>query len=68
MSEALITTDDLSVHFPLRGGKLFGPPPVVRAVEGVAYRHAWAERGIGILKNELCALTILPHIIILERW
>ncbi len=35
MSEALISTNDLSVHFPLRGGKLFGPPPVVRAVEGV---------------------------------
>ena len=35
MSKALISTRDLSVHFPLRGGKLFGPPPVVRAVEGV---------------------------------
>ena len=34
MSEALITTSDLSVHFPLRGN-LFGPRPVVRAVEGV---------------------------------
>ena len=35
MSENLITTTDLSVHFPLRG-KLFGPPPVVRAVENVS--------------------------------
>ena len=34
MSETLISASDLSVHFPLRG-KLFGPPPVVRAVEGV---------------------------------
>jgi len=34
MSETIITADDLSVHFPL-GGKLFGPKPVVRAVEGV---------------------------------
>ena len=31
----LISTRDLSVHFPLRGGGLFGPKPVVRAVEGV---------------------------------
>ncbi|MFV2038482.1 MAG: ATP-binding cassette domain-containing protein, partial [Paracoccaceae bacterium] len=30
----LISTRDLSVHYPLRGS-LFGPPPVVRAVEGV---------------------------------
>jgi len=35
MSENLISTTDLSVHFPLRG-KLFGPPPVVRAVENVS--------------------------------
>ena len=35
MSENLITTNDLSVHYPLRG-KLFGPPPVVRACEGVS--------------------------------
>ncbi|OUS31319.1 peptide ABC transporter ATP-binding protein ['Osedax' symbiont bacterium Rs2_46_30_T18] len=31
----LIATKDLSVHYPLRSTKLFGPPPVVRAVEGV---------------------------------
>jgi len=31
----LISARDLSVHFPLRGGGLFGPKPVVRAVEGV---------------------------------
>ncbi len=30
----LISARDLSVHYPLRG-KLFGPKPVVRAVEGV---------------------------------
>ena len=34
MSEALISTAGLSVHYPL-GRKLFGPPPVVRAVENV---------------------------------
>ena len=34
MTETLITTNDLSVHFPLQGN-LFGPKPVVRAVEGV---------------------------------
>ena len=34
MTEAIISATDLSVHFPL-GGKLFGPRPVVRAVEGV---------------------------------
>jgi oligopeptide/dipeptide ABC transporter ATP-binding protein len=42
MSEALIVTDDLSVHFPIRGKNLFGPPPVVRAVEGVSVH---IERG-----------------------
>ncbi len=42
MSETLITTNDLSVHFPIRGKKLFGPPPVVRAVEGVSVH---IERG-----------------------
>lgn len=31
----LISTRDLSVHYPLRGG-LIGPKPVVRAVEGVS--------------------------------
>ncbi len=31
----LIVTKDLSVHYRLRNNKLFGPPPVVRAVEGV---------------------------------
>ena len=31
----LMSTRDLSVHYPLRGGGLFGPKPVVRAVEGV---------------------------------
>ncbi|MFT5115723.1 MAG: peptide/nickel transport system ATP-binding protein, partial [Parasphingorhabdus sp.] len=34
MSKTLISTSNLSVHFPLRG-KLFGPPPVVRAVENI---------------------------------
>lgn len=34
MSEALVSTSGLSVHYPL-GRKLFGPPPVVRAVENV---------------------------------
>ena len=42
MTETLITTNDLSVHFELRGGKLFGPKPVVRAVEGVSVH---IERG-----------------------
>lgn len=37
MSEVLISTTDLSVHFPLRGG-LFGPRLVVRAVENVSIR------------------------------
>ena len=41
MTETLITTNDLSVHFQLRG-KLFGPKPVVRAVEGVTVH---IERG-----------------------
>jgi len=35
MSEPIISTNDLSVHFPLRG-PLFGEQPVVRAVEGVS--------------------------------
>jgi len=33
--DTLIRTRDLSVHYPLRG-KMFGPPPVVKAVEGVS--------------------------------
>jgi len=41
MTETLITTNDLSVHFPLKGD-LFGPKPVVRAVEGVTVH---IERG-----------------------
>ncbi|WP_424947919.1 ABC transporter ATP-binding protein [Candidatus Spongiihabitans sp.] len=41
MTETLITTNDLSVHFPLQGN-LFGPKPVVRAVEGVTVH---IERG-----------------------
>lgn len=36
----LITTDKLCVHFPLRGGKVFGPKPVVRAVENVSVKIA----------------------------
>ncbi|MFT4959453.1 MAG: oligopeptide/dipeptide ABC transporter ATP-binding protein [Paracoccaceae bacterium] len=32
----LISARDLSVHYPLRGGGLFGPKPVVRAVEKVS--------------------------------
>ena len=50
MSETLISTNDLSVHFPLRGN-LFGPKPVVRAVEGVtvhiekgSFLDWWANR------------------------
>ena len=35
MSETLISTKDLSVHYPLRG-TLFGPKPVVRAIEKVS--------------------------------
>ena len=31
----LIAANGLSVHYPLRGGGLFGPAPVVRAVENV---------------------------------
>jgi peptide/nickel transport system ATP-binding protein len=31
----LILAENLSVHFPIGGGTLFGSPPVVRAVEGV---------------------------------
>ncbi|MFT4728705.1 MAG: peptide/nickel transport system ATP-binding protein [Granulosicoccus sp.] len=34
-SETLISTDDLSVHYPLRG-TLFGPKPVVRAIESIS--------------------------------
>ena len=41
MTETLITTNDLSVHFQLQG-KLFGSKPVVRAVEGVTVH---IERG-----------------------
>jgi peptide/nickel transport system ATP-binding protein len=41
MTETLIETKDLSVHFPLKGN-LFGPTPVVRAVEGVSVH---IERG-----------------------
>lgn len=33
--DVLIKARDLSVHFPLSGGGLFGPKPVVKAVEGV---------------------------------
>ena len=31
----LIKARDLSVHFPLRGKTIFGPPPVVKACEGI---------------------------------
>ena len=31
----LISARDLSVHYPISGGGLFGPKPVVKAVEGV---------------------------------
>ena len=34
MSEPLITAEDLSVHYPMRGN-LFGPKPVVKAVDGI---------------------------------
>ena len=33
--DILIKARDLSVHYPLSGGGLFGPRPVVKAVEGV---------------------------------
>ena len=33
--DVLIRARDLSVHYPLSGGRLFGPKPVVKAVEGV---------------------------------
>ncbi|MEE9452881.1 MAG: oligopeptide/dipeptide ABC transporter ATP-binding protein [Paracoccaceae bacterium] len=33
--DILIKARDLSVHYPLSGGSLFGPKPVVKAVEGV---------------------------------
>lgn len=33
--KTLISAKELSVHYPLRGGGLFGPKPVVRAVEKV---------------------------------
>jgi len=33
--DVLIKARDLSVHYPLAGGGLFGPKPVVKAVEGV---------------------------------
>jgi peptide/nickel transport system ATP-binding protein len=42
MSETLISTTDLSVHYPLRTKKLFGPRPVVRACENVTVH---IERG-----------------------
>ena len=35
MNEPLISVQNLGVHFPLRGA-LFGPRPVVRAVEGIS--------------------------------
>ena len=35
MSESLISTDDLSVHYPLKG-TLFGPKQVVRAIESIS--------------------------------
>jgi peptide/nickel transport system ATP-binding protein len=33
--DILIEARDLSVHYPLRGGGLFGPKPVVKAVESI---------------------------------
>ena len=33
--QVLIKARDLSVHYALSGGKIFGPKPVVKAVEGV---------------------------------
>lgn len=36
----LISARELSVHYPLRGGGLFGPKPVVRAVEKVSVNIA----------------------------
>ena len=35
MMTYLIKARDLSVHYQLAGGGLFGPKPVVKAVEGV---------------------------------
>ncbi|MEM1163660.1 MAG: ATP-binding cassette domain-containing protein [Pseudomonadota bacterium] len=35
MTENLITVDDLSIHFPL-GRRVFGPPPMVKAVDHVS--------------------------------
>ena len=35
MTENLITVDDLSIHFPL-GRRVFGPPPLVKAVHHVS--------------------------------
>ncbi|MEL6645071.1 MAG: ATP-binding cassette domain-containing protein [Pseudomonadota bacterium] len=35
MTENLVTIDDLSIHFPL-GRRVFGPPPVVKAVDHVS--------------------------------
>ena len=34
-NDVLIKARDLSVHYPLSGGGLFGPKPVVKATEGV---------------------------------
>jgi oligopeptide/dipeptide ABC transporter ATP-binding protein len=36
----LISAQNLSVHYPLRGGSLLGPAPVVRAVENVSLEIA----------------------------
>jgi len=41
MTETLITAEDLSVHYPLRGN-LFGPKQVVKAVDGI---NLQIERG-----------------------
>ena len=46
-ADPLLKAQALAKHFPVRGERIFGPPPVVRAVDGISFAIAPGETVMG---------------------
>jgi len=63
MSEAVLSVRDLRVHFTLRGERWFGPPHVLRAVDGVSFDLPRGET-LGVVGESGCGKSTVARAVL----
>ena len=63
MTDPLLEIENLTMHFPVRGGVLFRPVAMVRAVEGVSLDVAPGET-LGLVGESGCGKTTLGRCVV----